>query len=48
VAETVDRIVGYVSDPEVSEKLHKLSHQGVVEKEKAPPKWGSLFGSGGS
>ena len=29
--ETIDRIVGYVSDPEISEKLHNLSHQGVVE-----------------
>ena len=31
MAETIDRIVGYVSDSEISEKLHNLSHQGVVE-----------------
>ena len=31
MSETIDRIVGYISDPEISEKLHKLSHQGVVE-----------------
>jgi urease accessory protein UreE len=31
VAETIDRVVGYISDPVISEKLHNLSHQGTVE-----------------
>jgi len=31
VAETIDRVVGYISDPVISEKLHNLSHQGAVE-----------------
>ena len=31
MAETIDRVVGYISDPVISEKLHNLSHQGTVE-----------------
>jgi urease accessory protein len=31
VAETIDQVVGYISDPVISEKIHNLSHQGTVE-----------------